>query len=83
MVRQISQIKEPQLLKEQHVKCTLFADGVIKPAIFFNRPDLYPVFQKLGDEPFDLACHILKNEWQGVTKLELQGIDIALDPSSS
>lgn len=78
IIHDVCQIKEPQLLKEQHVKCTLFAQGIIKPTIFFNRPDLYPILQALGDQPFDLACHIMKNEWQGTVRIELQGIDIAI-----
>lgn len=78
LVKDVSQIQEPQLLKDRHVKCTLFSQGIIKPTMFFHRPDLYPFFQELGDKPFHLACHIMKNEWQGITRLELQGIDIAL-----
>ena len=70
--------KAPQLLKDAHVKCTIFADGVIKPVIFFNRPDLYTILQELGEKPFHLAGHVTKNEWMGSTTIQLQGLDIAL-----
>jgi hypothetical protein len=32
-LRNVSQVQEPQLLKDVHVKCKLFADGVIKPIV--------------------------------------------------
>lgn len=77
-IKQVSQLKQPQLLKDKHVKCTVFADGVIKPVIFFNRPELYNIFVELEDKPFSLAAQVSKNEWQGKISIELQGIDIAL-----
>ena len=40
-------VQKPKLLKELHVKCSIFADGVIKPVIFFNRPELYDQFMAL------------------------------------
>lgn len=79
VIRSVSLIKPPQVLKDKHLKCMVFADGVIKPVIFFNRPDLIPVFHQIEDRPFTLAAHVMKNEWQGVVKIELQGIDIALE----
>ena len=79
LVRDVTQLKAPQLLKDKHLKCTIFAGGVIKPVIFFNRPDLYRILKEHEDRPFSLACHIMKNEWEGVVKTELQGLDILLD----
>ncbi|MBS1987660.1 single-stranded-DNA-specific exonuclease RecJ [Candidatus Dependentiae bacterium] len=79
LVRGVTQLKAPELLKGLHLKCSVFADGVIKPVIFFNRPDLYKILKEHEDKPFSLACHIMKNEWQGVIKTELQGLDILLD----
>lgn len=68
----------PKLLKDAHVKCVVFADGVLKPVIFFNRPDLYRTLSSLGERSFTLAGHVTKNEWQGRTSIELQGSDISL-----
>jgi len=79
LVRGVTQLKAPQLLKDKHLKCTIFAGGVIKPVIFFNRPDLYKILKEHEDKPFSLACHIIKNEWEGIVKTELQGLDILLD----
>jgi len=77
-ISQVTQLKSPQIFKEKHVKCTIFADGIIKPVIFFNRPDILPILESLGDQPFDLAAHVFKNEWEGKVKIELQGIDISV-----
>lgn len=30
-------VNQPKLLKDKHLKCTVFADGIIKPLMFFNR----------------------------------------------
>ncbi|MFH1461782.1 MAG: single-stranded-DNA-specific exonuclease RecJ [bacterium] len=68
----------PQILKEKHVKCFVFSNGILKPVIFFNRPELYSFFNNLGDRSFDLAAYVTKNEWNGRINIELQGIDIAL-----
>ncbi len=76
-VKDVTLIKPPQLLKEKHVKCLVFAQGVIKPVVFFNRPDLFQVLESIGEKSFHLAAHVTKNEWGGVTKLELQGLDLA------
>jgi single-stranded-DNA-specific exonuclease len=79
MIRGVSLVKPPQVLKDKHVKCMVFADGIIKPVIFFNRPDLIPLLHNIQDRPFTLAAHVMKNEWGGAVKIELQGIDIAID----
>jgi single-stranded-DNA-specific exonuclease len=71
-------LSTPTLLKDKHVKCNIFSDGIIKPVIFFNRPELYPVLKSLGDKPFNLAAHVIKNEWEGTLRIELQGIDISI-----
>jgi len=77
IIKDVTLLKQPQILKDKHVKCMIFAQGIIKPVIFFNRPDLLPVLQNIGEKSFHLAAHILKNEWGGSTRIELQGIDIA------
>jgi single-stranded-DNA-specific exonuclease len=77
LINDLTLIRQPQLLKERHVKCMVFAQGIIKPVIFFNRPDLIEPLSQHLDKPFRLAAHILKNEWGGTKRIELQGIDIA------
>lgn len=77
-IKQVSQLKKPQLMKDKHVKAMVFSEGVIKPVVFFNRPDLYRLLYNLEDKPFSLAAHVTTNEWQNRTNIELQGIDIAL-----
>lgn len=76
-VKQVSLVQKPLLLKDQHVKCSLFADGVIKPVIFFNRPDLFELFMRQEQTPFDIAVHVNENIWNGKTSIELLGIDVA------
>jgi single-stranded-DNA-specific exonuclease len=83
LINDLTLIRQPQLLKERHVKCMVFAQGIIKPVIFFNRPDLIEPLSQCLDKPFQLAAHILKNEWGGVTRIELQGVDIAFMPPRS
>ena len=39
-IQNVTCVEKPRLLKDQHVKCTVFSDGVIKPLMFFNRPEL-------------------------------------------
>lgn len=79
LIRGVTQLKAPQILKDKHVKCSIFSQGMIKPVIFFNRPDLFRILRDHEDRPFTLAAHVVKNEWEGVTKIELQGLDIILD----
>jgi len=69
-------VKKPQLLKDAHVKCTVFAQGVIKPIIFFNRPDLYELLTQQSDEPFDVVGQVMHNYWNGTYSIEIQGIDV-------
>lgn len=74
----VTQLNAPTLLKDAHVKTTLFADGIIKPVIFFNRPDLYPILNEMGEKSFTVAGHAVTNEWQERITIEMQGVDIAL-----
>lgn len=78
LIENVTLLKQPTILKDKHIKCSLFSQGVIKPIIFFNRPDLYSVFNQLGDKSFSVAASVVKNEWNGKTNIELQGEDIAL-----
>jgi len=76
-IKNAVQIQKPQLLKDYHVKCMLFSDGVAKPVIFFNRPELYPQLLERGEEPLSCAAYISENHWNDRVNIELQGIDVA------
>lgn len=75
-VRDVVLVQKPQLLKDLHVKCTVFAQGVIKSVIFFNRPDLFEKLTDQSDVPFDIIGQVMHNYWQGVYSIEVQGIDV-------
>ncbi len=77
-VKRVQLTEEPKLLKDEHVRCMVFADGVIKPVIFFGRPDLFPFFSANRDADFDLAVTVAENEWEGVRRVEFHGVDAAL-----
>lgn len=79
LIKDLTLLRQPQLLKDKHVKCSVFSDGIIKPVIFFNRPDLYEVFSNIGDKTFDIAAHVVKNEWNGRVSIELQGLDVSVN----
>ncbi len=76
-INNVSLVQKPQLLKDLHVKCSIFADGVIKPLVFFNRPDLFDLLIAQGEEPFSVAVQITENHWQGRVSIELLGRDVA------
>jgi single-stranded-DNA-specific exonuclease len=73
----VSLVQKPQMLKDVHLKCLVFADGIIKPLIFFNRPDLFEPLLLQEEKPFDIAVQITQNSWQGKTNIELLGLDAA------
>jgi single-stranded-DNA-specific exonuclease len=77
-IPRVSLVQKPQLLKDLHVKGTVFSDGVLKPVIFFNRPDLYPILVALGTDSFDIAAQISENHWNGRVNIELVGQDISI-----
>jgi len=77
-VQNVVQVQKPQLLKDAHVKCFMFADGVIKPVIFFNRPELFALLHEQYEKTFTLAARVTENHWQDRVNIELIGVDIAL-----
>jgi single-stranded-DNA-specific exonuclease len=79
LVSHVTRVGEMSLLKDAHVKCTVFKEGVLKPVIFFNRPDLYHILQAQGDEAFHLAATVMENQWNGKTSIELCGMDVAVN----
>lgn len=70
-------VQKPKILKDAHVKCMIFADGVLKPIIFFNRPELYATLLAHGQEPLSIAAEINENYWNGRVSVELMGVDIS------
>jgi len=76
-------VQKPQLLKDAHVKCSVFADGVIKPLMFFNRPDLFEKILAIGEESFSVAAQVRENHWNGRANIELTGTDIAFNPKEA
>jgi len=77
-IRDVTLLRKPRLLKDKHVKCSVFSDGVIKPIIFFNRPELFQLLNDMDDRSFSIAARIVENEWDGRRNTELHGIDIAM-----
>lgn len=76
-IKDVVQVQKPTLMKDAHVKCQVFADGVIKPVVFFNRPDLFELFLNQEQEPFSLATQVSENHWSGRVNIELMGVDVA------
>ncbi|HLJ31097.1 MAG TPA: single-stranded-DNA-specific exonuclease RecJ [Candidatus Babeliales bacterium] len=77
-VSNVVQVQKAQLLKDAHVKCFMFADGVIKPVIFFNRPELFALLNEQYEKTFVLAARVSENYWQDRVNIELIGVDIAI-----
>ncbi len=76
-IKNVVQVQKPQLMRDAHVKCHIFSDGVIKPLIFFNRPDLFDKFLIQDAEHFDVAAEVVENHWNGKINTELIGLDVA------
>jgi single-stranded-DNA-specific exonuclease len=75
-LQNVVQVQKPKILKEAHVKALVFADGVVKPVMFFNRPELYDRLLSCGHEPLHIAAQVTENYWNGRTSIELTGIDV-------
>jgi len=69
-------VKRPELLKDAHLKCLIFSQGVVKPVMFFNQPELFELFIKNQENPFDLVASIHGNEWGGRTSIDFIGLDV-------
>jgi len=78
LISSVTRIGDIQVLKEAHVKCMVFQQGVMKPIIFFNRPELYHTLQSHDQEPFNVAASVTENHWNGKINIELCGIDVTL-----
>lgn len=82
-IKNVCLVKPPVILKDVHIKCMIFADGVIKPIIFFNRPDLIELLFKIGNDPFDVIAYVSQNYWNGKMNIELTGVDIGIKTTES
>jgi single-stranded-DNA-specific exonuclease len=78
-VERVMLVQKPVLLKEAHVKCSLFADGVIKPVIFFNRPELFETLCAHMEYPLTVAGTITENHWNGRVSIEMVGTDVLIE----
>lgn len=76
-LQNVVMVQAPILMKDAHVKCSVFAEGVIKPLVFFNRPELFDYLRNQGTDPFDVAVQVTQNHWNNKITLELLGVDIA------
>ncbi len=77
-VKNVTLLEPPKLLKEAHTKCMVFSEGIIKPVIFFNRPDVFEKLSGIEDRSFSLAVKATENHFNGRVSVELHGLDIAL-----
>jgi len=75
-IADVQLVQQPRLLKEQHVKCKVTADGVIRSVIFFSRPDIYTFLSERSNSTFDMIGYVVENHWRGKIYIEMQGIDI-------
>ncbi len=73
----VSMVGEPQIMKDVHVKCMFFSEGVIKPTVFFNRPDIAKALLEKPTASLHVLAHVSENSWQGKSSVELMGVDIA------
>lgn len=77
-LEQVQLIQPPQLLKDAHVKCMVFSEGIIKPVIFFNRPEVYELLLDNQDKPVNMAVRVTQNTWQSRVTVELIGVDLMI-----
>ncbi len=77
-LQQVTLVDNPVILKDAHVKCMVFKDGILKPVIFFNRPEMYTLLMERKNDHLSLAVYVTENHWNGKVSIELQGVDIAL-----
>ncbi len=77
-LKDVSIIAKPTLLKDAHVKCLIFSEGIIKSVIFFNRPDIYNILLENQDRNISIAVYVTENHFNDRVSIEFQGIDIAL-----
>ncbi len=78
VTKKVEVVGQPRLLKDEHLKFTLFQDDYpdIKiDAIAFNLGHFY---NQILDKQFQIAYHIEENSWNGQTSLQLMIKDIKI-----
>ncbi len=75
-IKNVVLVQKPQLLKDLHVKCSVFAEGSIKSVMFFNRPELFDLLINQADVAFDIVGQVMHNYWNGVYTIEIQGLEV-------
>lgn len=78
-IKDVVLVQRPTLMKDLHVKCLIFSEGVVKPLIFFNRPELFDFFLNRGDKSFDVAAQVSQNYWNGKYSIQLMGVDVSVN----
>ena len=70
-------VREPRLLKQQHLKLEVCQDGCAPlNAIGFRMPHLYELVRE--NQPFKMAYSVTENHYEGRTTLQLEIKDIQL-----
>ncbi len=67
MARGVRPLEEPRILKEKHLRLVLGQGRARQEAIYFNAP-----VGALPRPPWDLVFRVSRNEWRGVSKLQMQ-----------
>jgi single-stranded-DNA-specific exonuclease len=78
-IKDVTLVQKPTLLKDAHVKLMIFAQGVIKTVMFFNRPELFELLTQREQELFSIAAQVTENHWNGRVNVELVGLDITFN----
>ncbi|MCP9750859.1 single-stranded-DNA-specific exonuclease RecJ [Ferruginibacter sp. HRS2-29] len=63
-----------RILKEQHVRFSIWQKDVVLTGIGFNMADKFPLIE--SRRPFDIVYTIDENEWNGTKTLQLKVIDV-------
>ncbi len=79
LLAQVTMVKAPSILKEKHIKISIFSDGKTKSIMFFNRPELFDTFIAIQDKPFDIAVQPSINDFHNTISLDLFGLDICIN----
>ena len=66
MCKAVELAEEPRVLKDKHMKFQLYQDGTLRDAIYFNA-----VETDLPNPPWDVAFHIDRNEYRGMSQLSM------------
>lgn len=74
IIQQVTNSGYSRILKEKHLRVDVIQNNHRISGIGFNLADRFPIVQ--SGQPFDIACTIDENEWNGNKSLQLKVIDI-------